>query len=380
MNTCKIFLFVNIVFVNLIFFSQHTQENSEYIIQKEIELTNDSSYWDNHSVLNFGFNRVRLNNWAAGGQNFMELHGLATLRFDYRHNKFHWNNFINMQFGVIKSGYGNQGDWLKNDDLFEIRSKFSRRTTHLWDYTFLIDIRSQFTYGYYTEADRYANNYMDNFLSPIYPIFGFGFDYHASNHFNFDISPFTAKSTIVMDDSLSQIGVFGLNPNEKIRTEAGLFLNLVYTHDSLFRIKNLHFMTDLTVFGNYLESPGNLDITCEFLTSYHFSDFFSLTIQGFLIYDHDIKIPRYESDGITPILLERPAGNLDPITGDNNYWIEYNDYNNSNSNYSVQTYDVDLNNDGQYLEEDGEWGYKIVKSGAILQLMEYWMLGVTFNF
>ena len=79
-------------------------------------------------------------------------------------------------------------------------------------------------------------------------------------------------------------------------------------------------------------------------------------------------------------MLERPAGNLDPITGDNNYWIEYNDYNNSNSNYSVQTYDVDLNNDGQYLEEDGEWGYKIVKSGAILQLMEYWMLGITFNF
>ena len=41
------------------------------------------------------------------------------------------------------------------------------------------------------------------FLSPIYPIFGFGFDYHASNHLTIDISPFTAKSTIVLDDSLS---------------------------------------------------------------------------------------------------------------------------------------------------------------------------------
>ena len=40
-------------------------------------------------------------------------------------------------------------------------------------------------------------------------------------------------------------------------------------------------MTDLTVFGNYLESPGNLDITCELLTSYQFGDFFSLTIQDF---------------------------------------------------------------------------------------------------
>ena len=380
MNSNKFFLLASFLFINHIFLSQNSQENTDYIIQKEIELTNDSSYWDNHSVLNFGFNRVRLNNWAAGGQNFMELHGLANLRFDYRHNKFHWNNFINLQFGVIKSGYGNQGEWLKNDDLFEIRSKFSRRTKNLWDYTFLIDIRSQFTYGYYTEADRSANNYMDNFLSPIYPIFGFGFDYHASNHLNFDLSPFTAKSTIVIDDSLSQIGVFGLKPNEKIRTEAGLFLNLIYTHDSLFRIKNLHFMTDVTVFGNYLESPGNLDITCEVLAAYHFNDFFSLTVQSFLIYDHDIKIPRYENDGITPILLERPNGQIDPVTGDNHYWIEYNEYNNSNDNLSVQSYDIDLNNDGQYLEEDGEWGYKVVKSGAILQIMEYWMLGLSFNF
>ena len=380
MSINKFFLFASLLFINHILLSQSSQENTDYIIQKEIELTNDSSYWDNHSVLNFGFNRVRLNNWAAGGQNFMELHGLANMRFDYRHNKFHWNNFINLQFGVIKSGYGNQGEWLKNDDLFEIRSKFSRRTKNLWDYTFLIDIRSQFTYGYYTEADRSANNYMDNFLSPIYPIFGFGFDYHASNHLTFDISPFTAKSTIVVDDSLSKIGVFGLDPNEKIRTEAGLFLNLIYTHDSLFRIKNLHFMTDVTVFGNYLESPGNLDITCEILAAYHFNDFFSLTLQSFLIYDHDIKIPRYENDGITPILLERPNGQIDPVTGDNHYWIEYNEYNNSNDNFSVQAYDIDLNNDGQYLEEDGEWGYKVVKSGAILQIMEYWMLGLSFNF
>ena len=139
-------------------------------------------------------------------------------------------------------------------------------------------------------------------------------------------------------------------------------------------------MTDVTVFGNYLESPGNLDITCEILAAYHFSDFFSLTLQSFLIYDHDIKIPRYENDGITPILLERPNGQIDPVTGDNHYWIEYNEYNNSNDNFSVQAYDIDLNNDGQYLEEDGEWGYKVVKSGAILQIMEYWMLGLSFNF
>ena len=79
-------------------YAQNNDENANYIINKELELTNDSSYWDNHSEIYMGFNRIHLYNWAAGGMNFMELHGLANLRFDYRHNKFHWNNFINIQF------------------------------------------------------------------------------------------------------------------------------------------------------------------------------------------------------------------------------------------------------------------------------------------
>ena len=369
-----------IIIIYQSFYSQHSEENIDYIKQKEIELTNDSSYWDNHSILYFGFNRVGLYNWAAGGMNFMEIHGLANMRFDYRHNKFHWNNFLNLQLGVIKSGYGNQGIWLKNDDLIELRSKFSRRTKHLWDYSFLIDVRSQFTYGYYTEYDRLNNFYMDNFLSPIYPIFAFGFDYHASNNLTIDVSPFTAKSTIVLDDSLSRIGVFGLEPNEKYRYEAGLYMNLLYSHDSLFGIKNLHFMTDVTVFGNYLDSPGNIDLTCEVLASYHLNDFLSLTFQGYLIYDDDIKIPRYEADGMTPIYLTRRDNQLDPITGDNHYFIDYNDYQNNPSNYNYNLDYVSNGIEDGFIDPGDYEGYKIIKTGAALQFMEYWMLGLSFSF
>ena len=63
---------------------------------KEIELSNDSTYWDNAFVFYTGFNRVNLYNWAAGGLNFMEIHGLADIWLDYKHNKFHWNNFIGL--------------------------------------------------------------------------------------------------------------------------------------------------------------------------------------------------------------------------------------------------------------------------------------------
>ena len=84
-------------------------------------------------------------------------------------------------------------------------------------------------------------------------------------------------------------------------------------------------MSDVTLFGNYLEEPGNIDVTCEFLLSYSINKFFSVTFQSYLIYDHDINIPRYNSD-LTPVYLERPAGQVDPLIGGNHYFVEYNQY------------------------------------------------------
>ena len=42
------FISFNMFFI--VSLSQNSQENIDYMAQKEIELTNDSSYWDNHSV------------------------------------------------------------------------------------------------------------------------------------------------------------------------------------------------------------------------------------------------------------------------------------------------------------------------------------------
>ena len=382
-------LFLLIFSLNHIAISQNKQENIEYIQQKEKELTNDSSYWDNAFVFYTGFNRVNLYNWAAGGLNFMELHGLADIWLDYRHNKFHWNNFIGLSLGVIKSSYGNEGLWLKNDDRIELTSKFSKRTPHLWDYSFLVNFRTQFIKGYYSEYDLQNKSYMDNFLSPIYPIVGFGFDYHLNNRLTAYISPITAKSTLVLDDSLKRVGVFGLIPADSgFRTEAGFYTNILFTHDSLFHKKNLSLMADLTLFNNYLPNKKmvsnqiikkysfTIDVTLEILATYKFSDFFSLTFSGYLIYDDDIMIPRYEKDGITPIFLSRPEGELDPITNDNHYFFDY--YDPEAYNYNTQY--VENDNGDEYVDPGEYWGYKVIKTGPALQFMEYWMLGISFTF
>ena len=135
-----------------------------------------------------------------------------------------------------------------------------------------------------------------------------------------------------------------------------------------FTIK-LSLMTDLSLFSNYLNKPGNIDITWEQLITYKFSKYFSITFSGYLIYDHDIKIPRYQSDGITPIYLTRSNDQLDPITGDNHYFF---DYDNPNANnYVVNYVSNDTNGDGLFTDPGEYEGWKIIKTGAATQFMEF---------
>ena len=355
-NTLSIFFILNIILYcqNTYAQNQHSKENEEYIHDKEIELTNDSSYWENAAVFYLGFNKTGLYNWSAGGMNFIEFHGLADIWLDYRHNKFHWNNFITASFGMLKSGYGSLSDdaWWKNDDLLEVTSKFSLRTKHLWDYSFLVNFRSQFYKGFYSDDDRVNDKYMDKFLSPVYPIAGLGLDYHANNHLTCYVSPLTMKSTIVLDSTLSSQGVFGLNPGQKVRSEIGFYTNIIYSHDSIFNTKGLSFFTDVTAFGNYIENPGNIDITWEALLSYQIKEFFSITFSSYMIYDHDILIPLYDENGF-PDYYYKPNG-LDV----------YNIY-----------YD-NLNANDYYYDYEGF----VIKTGPRLQFMEYWLLGLSFTF
>lgn len=356
LNILRFTLFFSALFCWLTSSAQHqlSEENEEYIHEKELELTNDSSYWDNAAVFYLGFNKTGLYNWSAGGMNFMEVHGLADVWIDYRHNKFHWNNFITMSFGMLKSGYGNLSDdpWWKSDDLLEATSKFSLRTKHLWDYSFLLNFRTQFYKGFYSDNDRANDKYMDKFLSPVYPIAGIGLDYHANNHLTCYVSPATMKSTIVLDSTLSSQGVFGLSPGQKVRTEMGFYTSLIYSHDSIFNTQGLSFFTDLTAFGNYIESPGNIDITWENLISYQLREFFSITFSSYMIYDHDIQIPLYDQNGL-PDYYYKPNG-LDV--------------------YNVYYDNLDINS--YYYDYEGF----VIKTGPRLQFMEYWLLGLTFTF
>ena len=276
----------------------------------------DSSKWEKGTIINIGFNRVGLYNWSGGGQNSMSINSFINSYLNYRKNKIKWNNQLSISFGVLKSGYGNSIPWLKNDDRIELTSKYGRKTVNKWEYSMMFNFRTQFTYGYNSTQELNQGNYFSSFLAPAFPLLALGLNYSENENLSLFVSPATIKSTIVLDDSLSNSGEFGLNPGEKIRIEAGGYVNLSYKKKDVIAIKDLDFKTNLTLFSNYINEPQNIDITWETLTSFKLKKLFSLTFSTYLIYDHDIKLARYNKDGSAEF-LKNSQGEL-ILDGENN--------------------------------------------------------------
>lgn len=319
--------------------AQDIQEWQNKIILEEKINPQDSIKWEKGTLINLGFNRVGLYNWSAGGQNSMSIQSFINSFLKYRYKNTNWENQLTISFGILRSGYSNDIPWLKNDDRIELTSKFGKKTSTKWDYSALFNFRTQFTYGYNSAEELNEKNYFSSFLSPAFPLIALGLNYNGSENLSCFVSPATFKSTIVLDDSLSNVGVFGVKPGENIRMEAGGYMNLSYTQNDLFQIKDLNFKTNLTLFSNYIENPLNIDITWETLSSIKLRKLISLTFSTYLIYDDDIKLARYNKDGSAIYLLD---DNGNPFTDDE--------------------------------------GNPIQKKGAITQFKEAFSLGLMFKF
>ena len=125
-----------------------------------------------------------------------------------------------------------------------------------------------------------------------------GMNYNSKEDFACFISPATIKSTFVLDEKLSSAGEFGVDSGNIFRVEAGGYLNFSYQKNQDFLgLNDLGFKTNFSLFSNYIESPQNIDITWETLTSYKLKKVLSITFSSYLIYDHDIKLARFNKDG-----------------------------------------------------------------------------------
>lgn len=273
-------------------------------LKKEAVGSKDSTKnWDVGGNFNLNATQVALSNWAGGGQSSLSLQGLFGVYANYSKGKSAWDNSLDLAYGMIKTG---EADWFKNDDRIELNSKFGHKASEHWYYAALLNFRTQFAEGYSKVGET---NYISNFMAPGYTTVALGMDFKPNKKFTMFISPATMKLTAVMDDSLASIGAFGVDPGQNIRTEFGGYVKATFNEPKVFGNENLAFKSSIQLFSNYQKNPQNIDVNWDAMLTAKIAKYFTVSLSLNLIYDDDIDIKRYNSDG-TPVYMTDQNGNL----------------------------------------------------------------------
>jgi hypothetical protein len=220
----------------------------------------------------------------------------------------------------------NQGDpVLKNRDLWVLNSKYGYQVNKKGNIYIgsLLKFESQFMPGFNNIED---STYTTNFLAPGKLILAVGINLKPKKYFSLFFSPAAGKFTFVLDNNVNPT-TFGLDQNQRIRTEFGAYLKADFEKE-LF--KNFIIKSTLTLFNNYLDNSAdtilknniqtikhnraNIDIDWLFGADLVFNEWLTVNISTQLIYDHDVKINLTEKDGKTPILKANGEQKTGPRT------------------------------------------------------------------
>ncbi|MBT5932019.1 MAG: DUF3078 domain-containing protein, partial [Flavobacteriales bacterium] len=221
--------------------------------QKSDSLERDSlSVWKVKSLYSLSGTQSSFVNWNSGGRNNISLIGNISASADYNKDKWNWSSDATLAFGGIKYLDGNGVDLQKTDDKIDLSSIVGMRISK----RFLISINSgfktQFADGFTYPNDSIA---VSKFMAPGYLNLALGTDYIKDGNFSVFGSPFAAKTTFVLDDSLSQIGAFGVDKGERVRYEFGAFVKLKWNAKLM---KNISMKSKIELFSNYLNNPENI--------------------------------------------------------------------------------------------------------------------------
>jgi len=252
-------------------------------------------FWKKGGKLNLTVQQVGLTNWAAGGESSVAIGGGVEGFLNYEEGQIVWENKAQVGYGVIRNG-GGGNRFEKTDDQVVLSSKYSQKFSEKVLMTSAINFRTQMDRGYKIEnipnSSETRRTLISNFMAPGYLQASLGLTFRDSKKgYTATLAPFTGRFTFVLNDSLSEAGAFGITPNDKIRSEAGISLRGGYQKDIM---ENVKFQTNFNLFSNYEKFPNTV-VNVEAVLNLKVNDFIQSNISTQLIYDDDVIVTR--SDG-----------------------------------------------------------------------------------
>lgn len=281
----KYFLLFVILILPPYLVAQDTQAVDPASVPKPIE------NWKRGGISGINFSNVGLSNWAGGGSDMISVTGFSLLFASFQDTEMSWDNTIDIGYGVVKQG---KEDLKKSDDRLIVTSKYGYNATPKLLYTALLDFRTQFDLGYdYTKIDTITGvaTLISDFMSPAYLNIGLGMNYRPDDYWQFFLSAISNRLIIVLNDDLSAMGAYGVNPGEKIFSQLGASANIQFQKDVF---ENVNLRTRLNLFSAY-NRFSSVVVTSESALNMKVNSFINATFSLDIIYDDKVSILR--SDG-----------------------------------------------------------------------------------
>lgn len=287
------------------------QPDSLYLKKKKKE--GPKLGWTTQKEVGLYLNQVSFTNWNAGGTNSISaiLSGKAVAKLK-KENLF-WNSALTLRYGLNKQ---ESEPVFKTEDVIEVVSNFGLEKDPMsnWFYSARFSLNTQFANGF---SGPDAEQPISRFFAPGYIFMGIGMEYGRHiDRLSLYASPFTLKTTFVLDDDLANQGAFGVDPaiydlegnllrdGKKTRQELGVLFTGQF-EDRVFENMNLN--TRLRLYTDYLNSFGNIDLDWELNLDMKVNKYVQATLGSHLRYDNDIKV-EVESNEMTneEIVIQGP--------------------------------------------------------------------------
>lgn len=265
-------------------------------------------FWKTGGNYNLNIQQVTLTNWAAGGASSFALNTGVSLFANYKKDKKVWDTQLNINLGFNRQS---ERDFRtrKTNDNFNFSSNYGRELSEFFYLSTQIDARTQLLEGYkYSRPSGSENDVrqkISDLLSPGYIQSSTGLNYRKTyenkGKISMILSPFTGRFTIVMNDSLSNVGAFGVTPGENVRAEAGM--SFATSVSDIQLMDNISWKADLNLFSNY-ERFGNLVVNFNSVIQMKVNQYISTRIETSIIYDEEVLIRQDDGSSKQAVQLQ----------------------------------------------------------------------------
>jgi hypothetical protein len=265
-------------------------------------------FWKTGGNYVLNIQQVTLSNWAAGGTSSFALNSGVTLFANYKKDTKVWDTQLTINLGFNRQS-DREYETRKTNDNFIFVSNYGRQLSKLMFLITQLDARTQLLPGYkYSRpagSDSDIRTKISDLLSPGYLQSSTGLNlrktYDNKSRLSVIVSPFTGRFTIVMNDSLSNAGAFGVVPGENVRAEAGMSFAVGVVDFVL--MENVTWKADLNLFSNY-ESFGNMVVNFNSIIRLKVNKFISTRIETAVIYDEEVFIRQDDGSSKQAVQLQ----------------------------------------------------------------------------